>query len=143
MIPARTCRPAIVGLAVALLLVSIPFRVNAKSAQLDFTEVTYGLSAKQLMTSRARFFVPGAESRIDIPLRARSASEDVPVEIEVLVDGSASETIRCTIGIGGTRPSTCRVIRPAVFIRSTCSSGLMHRMPSILIRRWSRLASGR
>ena len=45
------------------------------------------------MTSRARFFVPGAESRIDIPLRARSASEDVPVEIEVLVDGSASETI--------------------------------------------------
>ena len=84
---------AIVGLAVALLLVSVPFRVNAKSAQLDFTEVTYGLSAKRLMTSRARFFVPGAESRIDIPLRARSASEDVPVEIEVLVDGSASETI--------------------------------------------------
>ena len=84
---------AIVGLAVALLLVSIPFRVNAKSAQLDFTEVTYGLSAKRLMTSRARLFVPGAESRIDIPLRARSASEDVPVEIEVLVDGSASEII--------------------------------------------------
>ena len=84
---------AIVGLAVALLLVSIPFRVSAKSAQLDFTEVTYGLSAKRLMTSRARLFVPSAESRIDIPLRARSASEDVPVEIEVLVDGSASEVI--------------------------------------------------
>lgn len=83
----------LVGLAVALLLASIPFRVSAKSAQLDLTEVSYGLSAKRLMTSRARFFVSSAESRIDIPLRARSASEDVPVEIEVLVDGSASETI--------------------------------------------------
>jgi len=83
----------IVGLAAALLLVSIPFRVSAKSAQLDFSEVSYGLSAKRLMTSRARFFVSGVESGIDIPLRARSASEDVPVEIEVLVDGFASETI--------------------------------------------------
>ena len=83
----------VVGLAVALLLVSIPFRVSAKSAELDLTEVTYGVSAKQLMTSRARFFVPGAESRIDIPLRARNASDDTPVEIEVLVDGFVSETI--------------------------------------------------
>jgi O-Antigen ligase len=83
----------IAGVAMALLVVSVPFRVSAKSAELDFTRVTYGVSARQLMTSHVRLFVPGAESRIDIPLRARSASEDVPVEIEVLVDGSASETI--------------------------------------------------
>ncbi len=82
-----------VGLAIVLLLVSIPFRVGAKSTDFDLTNVTYGVSAKQLMTSRARFFVPGSESRVDIPLRAHSVSEGAPVEIEVIVDGSASESI--------------------------------------------------
>ena len=83
----------IVGLATVLLLVSIPFRVDTKSASLNMTNVTYGVSARQLMTSRARFFVPGSESRIDLPLRARNVSDDTPVEIEVLVDGSVSESI--------------------------------------------------
>ncbi len=86
----------VIGIAVALLLVSIPFRVGAKSAQLDFSRVTYGVSAKQLMTSRARFFVPATKSRVEFPLRARSASDDEPVEIDVLVDGSASDTITLT-----------------------------------------------
>ncbi len=59
--PKRTCSVGIVGLAVALLLVSIPFRVGAKSAELDLARVSYGVSAKQLMTSRARFFVPAGD----------------------------------------------------------------------------------
>jgi hypothetical protein len=86
----------VVSIAVALLLVSIPFRVGAKSAQLDFSRASYGLSAKRLMTSRARFFVPAAKSRVEFPLRARSASDNEPIEIDVLVDGSASDTITLT-----------------------------------------------
>ena len=48
------------------------------------------------MTSRARFFVPATESRVEFPLRARSASDNEPVEIDVFVDGSASDTITLT-----------------------------------------------
>ena len=92
----RTARAGLVGIAVVLLLVSIPFRVGAKSAKLDFSRVTYGVSAKQLMTSRARFFVPASESRVEFPLRAHSASDNEPVEIDVLVDGLASDTITLT-----------------------------------------------
>src|SRR4029453_4672971 len=44
----------IAGVAMTLLVVSVPFRVSAKSAELDFTRVTYGVSTRQLMTSRAR-----------------------------------------------------------------------------------------
>jgi len=84
---------SIIGLAVAVLLISVPFRAWTKSAELDFARITYGLSARQIMMSRARLFVPGAQSRIEIPLRARGASDDEPIAIEVLVDGSASETI--------------------------------------------------
>jgi hypothetical protein len=87
---------AVIGIAAVLLLVSLPFRVGAKSAQLDFSRVTYGLSPKQLMTSRARFFVPATDSRVEFPLRARGASDNEPVEIDVLVDGSASDTITLT-----------------------------------------------
>lgn len=87
---------ATIGIAAALLLVSIPFRVGTKSAQLDLARVTYGVSAKQLMTSRARFFVPANESRVEFPLRARNASDNEPVEVDVLVDGSASGTITLT-----------------------------------------------
>jgi O-antigen ligase/polysaccharide polymerase Wzy-like membrane protein len=87
---------AIIGIAAVLLLVSIPFRVDSKSAQLDLARVSYGVSARQLMTSRARFFVPAGESRVEFPLRARSASDNEPVEIDVLVDGSASDTITLT-----------------------------------------------
>ena len=48
------------------------------------------------MTERARFFVPAGESRVEFPLRARDASDDEPIEIDVSVDGSASETITLT-----------------------------------------------
>jgi hypothetical protein len=76
-----------------VLLVSIPFRVTAKSERLDLSRVTYGVSAKQRITSRARFFVPASESRVEFPLRAHGASDNDPVEIDVFVDGSASQTI--------------------------------------------------
>jgi hypothetical protein len=87
---------AIVGIAAALLLVSIPYRVSARSAELDLSRASYGVSDRQLMTSRARFFVPANETRVAFPLRARAASDDEPVEIEVFVDGSISETITLT-----------------------------------------------
>jgi hypothetical protein len=83
----------IICIAAALLLISIPFRVGAKSAELDFSRVSYGVSAKRLMTTRARFFVPASESRVEFPLRARNARDTEPVEIDVAVDGSASGTI--------------------------------------------------
>jgi hypothetical protein len=82
-----------VGLAAVLLCISLPFRVGAKSAQLDLSRVTYGLSSRQLMTSHARLFLPAAESRVHLPLRARSASDEEPVEIDVLVDGVASQSV--------------------------------------------------
>jgi O-antigen ligase len=89
----RVIAPSVVGVAIALLLVSIPFRVEEKSAKLDLSRVTYGLSARHLMTSRARVFVPRSRSTVEVPLRARGASDDEPIEVEVFVDGSASETI--------------------------------------------------
>ncbi|HUP39631.1 MAG TPA: O-antigen ligase family protein [Vicinamibacterales bacterium] len=83
----------VVAAATAILVVSIPFRVGAKSAGIDFARVSYGVSAKQLMTSRARFFVPAGTSRVEFPLRSRTADDDEPVEIEVRVDGVTSESI--------------------------------------------------
>ena len=83
----------LVAVAAAVLLASIPLRVEEKSAKLDLSRVTYGLSARHLMTTRARFYVPRPNARVDVPLRARGASDDEPVEVEVFVDGTASETI--------------------------------------------------
>ena len=82
----------LVGMGIIVLLVSIPFRVNEKWAEHDRSRVTYGISEKQVMTSHARFFVSSDGSRVDLPLRA-PASFDEPVEIDILVDGSMSETI--------------------------------------------------
>jgi hypothetical protein len=86
--------PAAIGVGLVFLLISIPFRVSVKSAQLDLSRVTYGVSARHLVTSRARFFVQNSGAGINLPLRARNASDDDPVEIDILVDGAASETIR-------------------------------------------------
>jgi O-antigen ligase len=92
----RAVPAGLVGVAVALLVVSIPFRVGVKSARVDFARVTYGVSARQLMTTRARFFVPAGESRVELPLRARVASDHEPLEIDVTVDGAAADTITLT-----------------------------------------------
>jgi hypothetical protein len=86
----------IVATAAAVLLISVPFRVAAKSAQLDLSGVSYGISPRQLMTSRARFFVPAGEPRVAFPLRGRRATDDEPVEIDVFVDGAATGTITLT-----------------------------------------------
>ena len=91
-----TSSPAIAVTIATLLLLSIPFRVNGKSADLDYSRITYGLSARQQMTSRARLYVPVGKLRVELPLRVRGASEDGPVAIEVLVDGSPLETITVT-----------------------------------------------
>jgi hypothetical protein len=83
----------IAGTAALLLALSIPFRVNGLSGQLDFSRVSYGVSAKQMMTTRARFFVPAGTARVEFPLRSRTADDDEPVAIDVVVDGTASDTI--------------------------------------------------
>ena len=86
----------IVGIAAALLVVSIPIRVATKSARLDLSRVTYGISAKGQMTSHARFYVPETGSRVEIALRARRANDIEPVEVEVSVDGFTSQTVTLT-----------------------------------------------
>jgi hypothetical protein len=92
----RPASAAVVAVFFVFLLVSIPFRVAGKAAQLDLPRVTYGLSANREMASRARFFVPEGGSRVEIPLRARYASDSEPVEVDVFVDGVASEMITLT-----------------------------------------------
>ena len=76
-----------------LLAVSIPIRVHAKSQSLDFAQVSYGLSARRIMTSRARFFVSDGTLRVEVPLRARGADAEAPLLIDVLVDDTTTETI--------------------------------------------------
>jgi hypothetical protein len=98
LIPAdfRIPSAAIVGITAIFLVVSVPIRVAEKSSRLDLTRVTYGLSAKAPMTSRARFFVPASGSQVEIALRARSANDIEPVEVVVSVDGLTSHTITLT-----------------------------------------------
>ena len=76
-----------------LLAVSIPIRVHAKSQSLDFAQVSYGLSARRIMTSRARFFVSDGTLRVEVPLRARGADAEAPLLIDVLVNDTTTETI--------------------------------------------------
>jgi O-antigen ligase len=83
---------SLVGMGIIVMLISIPFRVGIKWAEHDLSRVTYGISAKHFMTSRARLFVSSDGSGVDLPVRA-PASFDDPVEIDVLVDGSRSDTI--------------------------------------------------
>ena len=82
----------LVAAGVIVVLASIPFRIGGKWADLDLSRVTYGISEKRVMTSHARLFVSSDGSLVRLPLRA-PASFDNPTEIDVLVDGSMSETI--------------------------------------------------
>jgi len=86
----------LVALVVASLALSVPMRVHAKSQDVDFSRVSYGLSARRLITSRARFFVPAGAMRVDVPLRGRSADEEQQILIDVLVDDVAAETVAVT-----------------------------------------------
>jgi O-antigen ligase len=86
----------IVAACVAILVISIPFRVGAKTADVDLARVSYGVSPQQLITSHARFFVPVGTSRVEFPLRSPTADDGEPVEIAVFIDGTASDTITLT-----------------------------------------------
>jgi hypothetical protein len=88
-----TLTSGFVAACALLLLLSIPIRVSDKSSDLDLSRVSYGVSAKQLMTSRARFFVPAGTARVEFPLRSSTADDDEPVAIDVMIDGAASDTI--------------------------------------------------
>jgi hypothetical protein len=98
--PARVPRyePIVAVVLVAMFTASIAPRVTSKSARIDFTRVTYGLS-KGLMEDRARFFVAPGRSQARIPLRARDASPDAPVTVDIFVDDQLSATI--TFGDSG------------------------------------------
>ena len=93
---ARSAAP--VAVCGVLLLLSIPLRVGDKAAALDLARVSYGVSPRQLMTSRARLFVPAHPSSVELPLRSRTADDDEPVEIDVFIDGSATQTITLSDG---------------------------------------------
>jgi O-antigen ligase len=125
-----------------LLLLSIPFRVSAKSAQLDLSRVTYGVSARKLITSHARFFVASGGGSVDLPLRSGGASYDEPVEIDVLVDGSTSETVRLsdrnwrTARIDLPAGSNRRFRRIDLRIRPRAIDANDSNMPSVEVGTW-------
>ncbi len=86
---------AVAAVAVVLLS-SLPFRIDANSARIDFSRVTYGISPRQTMSDRARMFVPAVERRIDVPLRARAASDADPILVDVFVNHVAMTNITMT-----------------------------------------------
>ena len=89
---------ALVAVALACLALSIPLRVHAKSRGVDFSRVSYGLSAKHMMTSHARFFVPAGTRRVDVPLRAHASNDEQPLVVDVLVDDVAGHSLAITEG---------------------------------------------
>ena len=123
-IPERTCRPAIVGLAVALLLVSIPFRVGAKSAQLDLAErhlrrvrETAHDVARAILRARAASRESNSLSALAVPAMTS------PLKSMCSSMAQRRRPSRSPIGTGGRHPSTSRAIRLAAFTRSICASG--------------------
>ena len=92
-VDSNTRHSSLAAVVLAFSLVSIPFRVSEKSSQIDFSRVNYGVSTRQTMTSRARLFIPATERHIELPLRARTADDNDPIEIDVFVDGLASQAI--------------------------------------------------
>ena len=82
------------GIGIVLLLVSIPFRVSAKSQQLDFSRVSYGVFDETTHdVARAILRVRAARERGRSSACSQCQPTNDPVEIEILVDGSVSETI--------------------------------------------------
>jgi hypothetical protein len=83
-------------LALAVLAASIPLRVHTKAQRIDFAQVRHGFSARQLVSSKGRFYVPAGAERVDVPLRGRSADEDREILIDVRVDDVTHETVAVT-----------------------------------------------
>jgi hypothetical protein len=83
----------IAAVSFALLLTSLPLRVNHKAADLDMARIRYGISEKGMMGSRGRLFVPADKAHIDLPLRSRIATPQSPVEVDVLIEGRVVDTV--------------------------------------------------
>ena len=82
--------------ALVALAATIPLRVQSRSPGIDLSRVSYGLSARHIMTSRARLFAPAGSAQIDIPLRARRVSDEEPVHIDLFVNDALTESITMT-----------------------------------------------
>jgi O-antigen ligase len=78
---------------VMLLAISLPLRVERHIGRVDLSRVRYGLTSRHMMSSRTRFFVPADKPQVQVPLRARGASDETPVRIAVSVDGVARNDI--------------------------------------------------
>lgn len=91
----RTHVTAFALVACIVLAVSVPPRIERKSARIDFTRITYGLRDKEV-TTRGRFWVPATTLRLTIPLRERSASTESPVSVDILVDEKLAASITLT-----------------------------------------------
>jgi hypothetical protein len=104
-------------------------RVEHKSVKIDFSRISYGLADKQL-TSRGRFFVAARTSRVTIPLRARSATPESPVSLDIRVDERLAATItltesgwrRAEIELKGARPARVHQIDLRIRERESGSS---------------------
>jgi O-Antigen ligase len=84
---------AFVGL---VLFLSIPSRIESKQEIIDFSRITYGVSEGRTVSSRATLFVPAASREVSLPVRARDASPDRQIAVDLLVDDKPAEIIRFT-----------------------------------------------
>lgn len=100
-LPANIVRAA--AIASLVVFVSIPWRFDRKLTFLDIRHIRYGFSGRfeeptgavsWLAAGRARFFVPGEETRITLSLRGRTAAADTPLDVTIAVDDEVVERVR-------------------------------------------------
>lgn len=87
----------LVALCAIILTASIGARIYLKMPLINWASITYGLADDRFISSRARLFIPcAAACDVMLPFRARAASPETPVEMDVLVDDKIVETITIT-----------------------------------------------
>ena len=93
---AQSAQIRLIPIALACLVISLPLRVHHRAQDIDFAQVSYGLTNGRLTSARARIFVPAERAHVEIPLRARAAGEDQHVLVDVFVDDMMTNTVRLT-----------------------------------------------
>ena len=76
-----------------------PASCDEQERRIDFTRVTYGMS-NGVMDGHARFFVASDRSHVRIPLRARDATSDAPVTLDIFVDDRLASTVTSEMTAG-------------------------------------------
>jgi hypothetical protein len=86
--------PWALGALVLGLAMSLPLRVHAKTALVDFSRVGYGFSnwsepsgiRARRVNERAKLFVRANVERISFPAQARAVSNVNPIELDIVID---------------------------------------------------------